>query len=82
MPVDDRGRARCSVKVTLSPEICGKRPVATAELQTGEKPLRNACSSCAPVSVSMTVRLPNGRTANISPQVISHGCSPALGGRR
>ena len=68
------------VKVTVSPEICGKRPVAIAGLHTGEKPLRKACSSCAPVSVSMTVRLPNGRTANISPHVISHAASPALGG--
>ena len=62
------------------PEICGNRPVAIAGLQAGEKPLRNACSSWAPVSVSMTVRLPNGSTENISPQVISHGCSPAVGG--
>ena len=51
-----------------------------AGLQIGEKPLRNACSNWAPVSVSITVRLPKGSTANISPQVISPGCSPALGG--
>ena len=64
------------------PEICGKRPVppVKAGLQDGRNPLVNAVSSWAPVSVSITVRLPNGRTENISPQVISHGCSPALGG--
>ncbi len=68
------------VNVTRSPEICGNRPVSTAVLQDGEKPFRNACSNCAPVSVSITVRLPNGRTENTSPQVISHDASPALGG--
>ena len=30
----------------------------------------------------MVVRLPNGSTANISPHVISHGASPALGGEQ
>ena len=48
--------------------------------QKAEKPFSNAVFICAPVSVSMTVRLPNGRTANISPHVISPGCSPAVGG--
>src|SRR4249919_464832 len=65
---------------TFKPEICGNRPVAIAGLQTGENPFRYACSICAPVSVRMTVRLPNGSTENISPQVISHGCSLADGG--
>ncbi len=60
-------------KVARRPETCGNRPVAIAELQTGENPFRNACRSWAPVSVRIIVRLPNGSTANISPQVISHG---------
>ena len=64
----------------MRPEICGKRPVAIAGLHFGEKPLRNASSSWAPVSVSITVRFPKGRTENISPQVISQADSPALGG--
>jgi len=69
-------------KVTFRPETCGKRPVppVNAGSQNGLKPFRKACSICAPVNVSMTVRLPNGRTENISPQVISPSCSPAVGG--
>ena len=62
------------------PAICGKRPVLTAELQNGENPLMNAVFIWAPVSVSTTVALPNGRTANSSPSVITHEPSPALGG--
>src|SRR5690242_14862782 len=68
------------VNVNFSPDTCGNRPVAMLELQTGLNPLSIACSSCAPVSVMITVRLPNGSTANTSPQVISFGCSPAVGG--
>ena len=45
--------------------------------QKAEKPFSNAVFIWAPVSVSITVRLPNGRIVNISPQVISPGCSPA-----
>ncbi len=35
--------------VTLSPATCGNRPVAMAELQTGENPLRKPAVSWAPV---------------------------------
>ena len=42
--------------------------------QTGLSPLSSASVSCSPVSVRITVRLPNGSTANTSPQVISPGC--------
>jgi hypothetical protein len=63
-----------------SPATCGNRPVAIAGSQTGVNPLRSASVSCAPVSVSITVRFPNGSTANTSPHVTSPGCSPADGG--
>jgi hypothetical protein len=68
--------------VTLRPLICGKRPVPPANVgsQNGVNPLRKAVFIWAPVRVSITVRFPKGRTANISPQVISPFCSPALGG--
>ena len=68
--------------VTLSPEICGKRPVPPAKpgWQNGVNPLMNAVRSWSPVIVRIVVRLPNGSTAKTSPQVISPGASPALGG--
>ena len=68
--------------VTLRPETCGNRPVPPAKpgSQNGVKPFTNACRSWSPVSVRITVRLPNGRTANISPHVISPTASPAAGG--
>ena len=71
-------------KVTLSPEICGKRPVPPAKpgWQNGVNPFRNAVRSWSPVIVMIVVRLPNGSTANTSPQVISPGGSPALGGAK
>ena len=56
------------------------RAAGEAGSQNGVKPLRNACLQLGPVRVRITVRLPNGSTANISPQVISPGCSP--GARR
>jgi hypothetical protein len=74
------GVAPLQWNVSLSPDTCGKRPVATWGLQTGLKPVSSASRSCAPVSVRITVRLPNGSTANTSPHVISPGASPALGG--
>src|SRR5689334_4982637 len=65
---------------TLSPDTWGNRPVLIAELQTAEKPFTNPAFTWAPVRVMITERLPNGSTPNISPQVISPGCSPADGG--
>src|SRR4051794_4558801 len=65
---------------TLRPETWGNRPVLIEVLQKAEKPFTNAACAWAPVSVRIVVRLPNGRTANTSPQVISPGCSPADGG--
>ena len=54
--------------VILSPEICGVRPVPPATSpQGGLNPFCNACVNCAPVSVSITVALPNGSTPNTSP---------------
>src|SRR3954447_5166761 len=76
----DDGVALLQWNCTFSPEICGKRPVLIAGLQNAEKPFVNASSSLAPVSVRITVRLPNGRTENTSPQVTSPAASPALGG--
>ena len=62
---------------TLSPEICGNRPVPPANpgWQNGDY----YGTGRAPEIVE---RLPNGRTANTSPHVISPGCSPALGGAK
>src|SRR5664279_1873868 len=68
------------LKDRANPDTWGNRPVAIAVSHTGLNPLSRACSNCAPVSVSSTVRLPNGNTADTSPQVISPGCSPAAGG--
>src|SRR5512144_423905 len=65
---------------TLSPDTCGNRPVLIDVSQKAEKPFSNAVFTCAPVRVRIVVRLPNGRTANTSPHVISPGCSPAVGG--
>ena len=48
--------------------------MATDGSHTGLNPLSMAAVSCAPVSVSITVRLPNGSTANTSPHVTSPGC--------
>ena len=79
MPVTT-GLVPLHVNVAFSPDTCGNRPVAMFGLQTGENPFRNACCSCAPVRVRIVVRLPNGRTAKTSPQVISPACSFALGG--
>ena len=50
-----------------SPATCGKRPVAIAVLHAGLSPLSSAARSWAPVTVSITVALPNGSTANASP---------------
>ncbi len=60
-----------------SPDTCGKRPVppVNAGSQAGLNPLSSASVSWAPVSVSITVRLPNGSTAKTSPHVISPGAS-------
>src|SRR3954471_7921905 len=66
--------------VIFRPETWGKRPVATSGLQTGLNPLVSAVTSCAPVSVSTTVWLPNGSTPDISPYVISLTASLADGG--
>ncbi len=81
MPVTT-GVVPAQVYVTLRPETCGNRPVppANAGSQAGWNPLRNACSSWAPVRVRITVRFPKGTTENVSPQVISQGPSPAVGG--
>src|SRR4051812_8031890 len=65
---------------TLRPETCGNRPVLIDVSQNAEKALSIPVLTCAPVSVRIVVRLPNGRTAKTSPQVISPGCSPADGG--
>jgi len=81
--VDDRRRP---VAVELHLEAGDLRepagPAGEARIAERVKPFRNAVSSWAPVSVRITDRLPNGSTANISPQVISPGCSPALGGAK
>ena len=65
---------------TFRPATCGKRPVAIDALQNGLNPLSSALRRCSPVSVRITVRLPNGSTAKTSPQVIWPACSPAEGG--
>ena len=62
--------------VALRPDTAGNRPVLTRELHTGEKPFVNAVLSWSPVSVMSAVALPNGSTANASPQVISPTASP------
>ena len=67
-------------KRNRSPATCGKRPVAMAGSQAGENPLTRAAVSCSPVRVSITVRLPKGRTAKTSPHVISLTASPPDGG--
>ena len=53
-------------KVSFSPETCGNRPFAIAGRRRAEA-VGQRSVSCAPVRVSITVRFPNGRTANISP---------------
>src|SRR5687768_16616739 len=68
------------LKLINSPDTCGNRPVAIAGLQTGLNPFSNAAVSTSPVIVAMTVRLPNGNTANTSPHVTSPTASPADGG--
>ncbi len=51
-----------------SPEICGVRPVPPATSPHGGlKPFSSAAVNWAPVSVSITVELPNGSTANTWP---------------
>ena len=42
MPVTT-GVVPLQVNVARRPDTCGNRPVAMAELHTGENPLRNAC---------------------------------------
>src|SRR3954469_19536476 len=64
--------------LTHMPEYCGVRPVAVLGSHDGLKPFSSAAIRSAYARVSTTVALPNGSTANTSPQVTWFGCSPPV----
>jgi hypothetical protein len=53
---------------TFRPEICGNAGAAAKRIAERREPVQERRLELSPVSVRIVVRLPNGRTANTSPQ--------------